>query len=476
MLEHEKDNDSLSRFFQKAAQRPQITFEEGDWKKLEALLDAGQSKTISDSRFQWKTVAVSIAAFLFLSISTYIFIPDGNKEISTDTKSGKSDRIVANGKQEVPQELVVSNQYQSINKAIESTNLPQFPDGSARELSDEGSVLAIAQKQANASLKIAEQKPIVSELSSVPSLESAEAYERENAIGIQSQNNKTEGILILLPKDEMPLKMAMNDRALKHSLINKGIADFSLPTDSVHILPIQMKTPQPIKSVKVSDADSLPASDESTLTSRWSILLTLSPDFSSTGLRRFTSPGEAWGVLVYYRLNNVLSISAGAIKSNKIYRDYGSNYNPNNSSFWVKNTNGVTPYEIQGTCSVLEIPMGLQYNIHHMKRGDVYVAAGFSSYVMLKESYQYTFSTPNPGAAEGWNAGKTSYSLFSMTNFSVSYERSISKNITFGFSPYIKVPITGIGGWANIKLYSMGAAFTVRYNFQKMNRSVLSNF
>jgi hypothetical protein len=417
MSEFEKDSDNLSRFFQKAAQEPRIKFEEGDWKKLEALLDAGQPGTISRSPFQWKTL-VSIVAILVLSISTYVVISNDSEDASYDSGDEKSIRMVTDSIQRVVQDV-----QPAINSHGDNTN----------KLSNGSRVSIITEKQAGPLVK-ADQIPLFSKAQSLPST-----------------------------MDTAPLDTTTGDIVLGNSLA-KVIADPSLPTDSSEILTKQVTAPMATKPVKLVLADSIREKDEPAYPSRWSILLTLSPDFSSTGLRRFTSPGEAFGMLVYYRLNNALSISAGAIKSKKIYQDYGSNYKPTSEGFWAKNTNGVTPGEILGSCSVLEIPLGIQYNIRRMKRSEVYVAAGLSSYVMLKESYRYMFSTPNPGATEGWNANKTTYYPFSIVNFSVGYERSISKQIAIGISPYIKVPITSIGAWANVKLYSVGAAFTVRYN------------
>lgn len=461
MPEHEKDNDSLSRFFQKAAQKPQIKFEKGDWEKLEAFLDAVQSKTISDSPFQWRTIVASVIAILFLSVSTYIFSSYNTGNTVNDTKDGKSNRMVADSTHEMLLDSKLSSQAQSSRAAV-SIDRHNSPGDSMNKLSKGIRIPVTSQRMVTSSLMITGQKSIISERSS-DLLKGDESYTRENIIQtVRSQYSSAEGLSST--NDEVTLNLATNDSMLRYSLADV-IANLSLPTDSIQILTAN-------NSVELSRADSLSDMHESTYASRWSILLTLSPDFSSTGLRRFTSPGEAWGMLVYYRLNNALSISAGTIKSNKIYQDYGSNYKPNNESFWTKNTNGVTPSEIRGACSVLEIPLGLQYNIWHVKRSDVYVAVGFSSYVMLKESYHYMFSAPNPGATEGWNANKTTYYPFSIANFSVGYERSISRQITIGISSYIKVPITGIGAWANVKLYSMGAAFTVRYNLQKKNRGI----
>ncbi|HET7178452.1 MAG TPA: hypothetical protein VFI14_01945, partial [Chryseosolibacter sp.] len=42
----EQNNDRLEDFFRKAAGKPDVTFNEADWKKLEARLDAQEGATI----------------------------------------------------------------------------------------------------------------------------------------------------------------------------------------------------------------------------------------------------------------------------------------------------------------------------------------------------------------------------------------------------------------------------------------------
>jgi hypothetical protein len=443
MSEHEKDNDNLSRFFQKAAQRPLIKFEESDWNKLEALLDARPAGVVSESPTRWTTIAVSVIAIILLSVGTYMFTT--NDRTSTDdivstvseTKDDKSSGVAADSLQNVFLDSKLLGQSQSTG--TEPIHRPNIQGERVDLLTGNKSTVAAT---------------------STDSLNYVQRASQHSAHSNGSQFRNTVG----LPStsDEASLSTAANGTVMRSSLADV-IPGLSLPTDSIRHLP-------PAKAVESIDVDTVSKKYESAYPSRWSILLTLSPDFSSAGLRRFTAPGEAAGVLVYYRLNSDLSISTGAIKSNKIYEDYGTNYRPNNESFWAKNTNGVTPGEVRGSCSILEIPIGIQYNLAYTKRSEIYVAAGFSSYVMLKESYNYTFSAPNPGAVDGWSAKKTTYYPFSMVNVSVGYERSISRRATLGISPYIKVPITSIGAWANVKLYSLGAAFTVRYNLERRNR------
>ena len=96
----------------------------------------------------------------------------------------------------------------------------------------------------------------------------------------------------------------------------------------------------------------------------------------------------------------------------------------------------------------------------------MFITAGISSYLMLQESYHFTFENPNPGSNEGWTSGGTSRFLFSIANVSAAYEHDILRTMAIGIEPYVKIPVTGIG-WSGLNLFSAGAAFTLRYSFQK---------
>jgi hypothetical protein len=135
-------------------------------------------------------------------------------------------------------------------------------------------------------------------------------------------------------------------------------------------------------------------------------------------------------------------------------------------NFWKKRTNGMVADKALGSCSMLEIPIGVRYSFHQTEKSNFYGSLQVTSYIMFNESYQYVFKDPNPGAMNEWHSKKPSHSLFGVTNLSVGYERAISGRMMIGLSPYLNIPLTNMGGWSNMKLYSMGTAFTLRYKFQ----------
>jgi hypothetical protein len=198
---------------------------------------------------------------------------------------------------------------------------------------------------------------------------------------------------------------------------------------------------------------------------RLSISLAVAPDFSMIGLDRYTTPGESAGLVLQYHFSKKVSLGAGVLRSTKKYWGYGSEYNCP-PGYWKNATNGIIPETIDGVCTVLEFPLMVRYNLAGSGKYTVFVSAGASSYVLLDESYRYTFESTNPGAKEGWSSSRNEKYFLNMGQISAGYERFIRPNFAVGIEPYFKIPFTGMG-WTDISLYSTGAYVTLRYRFLK---------
>lgn len=211
------------------------------------------------------------------------------------------------------------------------------------------------------------------------------------------------------------------------------------------------------------EAATLPDEKFKPVPTRWNVALVLAPDFSSTALERYTAPGEAYGFAVGYRFFGRFTAATGLVRSTKKYVGYGSDYQPP-EGYWRNRTNGIVPDDITGKCAILEIPLMVQYAFGQKEKSRMYVAAGVSSYIMLSESYLYSFDAPNPGAARGWSTTESSRYPFAIGHLSAAYERNLSQRWAIGLEPFLKIPFAGVG-WTNVDLYSTGVFFNLRYRF-----------
>jgi hypothetical protein len=262
------------------------------------------------------------------------------------------------------------------------------------------------------------------------------------------------------------------DATLSSSPLSSSQFSSSQLSPSLETDPVASALDDPIDSSMVQSdstvaADSIQSDKRSSVDSRWSVMAAVSADFTSPGMHKFTSPGRAAAVVVYYHFNSALSVSLGVVSSNRTYWDTGDNYKTVDENFWKKRTNGMVADKALGSCSMLEIPLGLRYNIRHTEKINVYTSAQVASYFMFDETYRYVFKSPNPGALDEWHAKKPSHSLFGVANLAVGFERAISRRMMVGISPYLNIPLTHMGSWSNMKLYSVGTGFTFRYKFQR---------
>lgn len=501
MSDHDKDN--ISQFFHKAVQKPKIRFVESDWEKLEARLDKA-SMAGAPKPNRWKTAFIVAVALLFVSTALLLYTGRQAKTLAEKTElnnvnanpTSSTSPSSTNEKPSERQDLkkqdakkpdenrshssLLSNVIRKEVKAQRMNNTL----AEKTELNDVNKHPTLSTSPSSKNEKLSERQDLKNQEVKKPdenrSQSSLLSDVTRKEIKVTPTNNITEVSaepLTALPSDATVNKEAsfqhivssdkVNDASAKDQFSDKEVTSQSLAVDSSSVK--KKGTQKDTLKNKTSLKDSL---DDliKPKPSRWNVMLSLSPDFSTTDLDKFTTPGAAFGIAAYYSINRAFSISAGVVKSRKLYWDSGDDYKPVDPGFWSKRTNGIVPGKIEGSCSVLEIPLGLQYYVASTKKNKLYFATTFSSYIMLKESYQYIFDSPNPGAMQTWNAKKISYSLFSIANLTVGYERSISNRLMIGVSPYIKIPLSGIGAWANVKLYSMGAAFTLRYQFQKKKK------
>src|SRR3990170_2300529 len=274
----------------------------------------------------------------------------------------------------------------------------------------------------------------------------------------EERNATTNGELVIHP--DSALSQLSNSR---NEMFNPDLSNSNLTPQDTDTVAQLIEQPG-----EINNADSLretPTRDKHKVkpSSRWTLGLLFAPEFSTTRLNHYSTPGQSLGLRIGYQFTNRFSVNTGIIRSAKKYKDDAGEYNTN-PNYWKNRTNGVIPEEIDGQCLVLEIPLDLQFDIISTQKSRVFASAGMSSYFMLSQSYRYKFETPNPGADTGWSTSKSESYWFGVGVVSAGYERNIHPALMIGLEPYLKVALTEVG-WSNINLLSTGAYVTLRYKF-----------
>jgi hypothetical protein len=477
MSEH--DNDNLSRFFQKASNEPKIEFNENDWLKLEARLNAEATElTPIGKSYRYRFGFISAIAVLLLSSATYYLVFNNN-----DPKQNESAQQVSsfNSLSEDKSSITpdtVDNQPISAASISPTYSRPVIKKSSIVLKDEKGLNIETDEASENLKSNFSEKNINDRKTNAVSNTESnlAGTYENEalhpsNSNPYKRISSKNDSTTRLETWKKIEAQQTLGavkeeNQSLQRLAKAEGIAvPLSSQKDSSSLLLPTGDSLLTMANNSSVNADSVIENKKPTLHSRWSIVASFSPDFSTIGSQEYTAPGEAFGLVVHYHFNKRFSVSTGVVKSNKKYIGKGSDYKPS-GNYWNNRTNGVVPEQVEGRCNVVEIPISIQYRVASLKNSSLFISGGMSSYFMRHESYKYTFETYNPGTDYSWASKKPSHFLFSIANFSVGYERNVSQRVAIGIEPYAKIPLANIG-WANVKLFSTGASITFRYRLLK---------
>ncbi len=196
----------------------------------------------------------------------------------------------------------------------------------------------------------------------------------------------------------------------------------------------------------------------------FSLRAMVSPDLTTIGLHDFVRPGVNLGLLAEYRLSNRWNVQAGAMWSKKVYEAYPDQYE------WPANWKWQVPVlGVDGVCSMVDIPLNIRYDVVLQPRKSGlppsrwFANAGVTSFVMLREVYDYQYENPHDPRIKftQW-AGKTGTYGLSHLNFSVGYERALTKRCSWQIEPFIKTPLQGVGRF-KVNLISTGTFLSIRY-------------
>ncbi len=190
------------------------------------------------------------------------------------------------------------------------------------------------------------------------------------------------------------------------------------------------------------------------------------PDLSSVGYFAPDEPGSNIGFFIEYHLNSRWSISSGLIRSNKIY------FSEDPEQYKGTGYNRVDYDRLNAECTVLDIPLNVNYYLKKKPNHNLIMSFGLSSYLMLTEDYDYFLD--RAGNQQEWSArieGENNH-YFNLMNLSFAYEQRLKGNLYLQLEPFVKTPISGVGE-GRVNLVSSGLFVGLKYNFQKVSNPVI---
>lgn len=225
------------------------------------------------------------------------------------------------------------------------------------------------------------------------------------------------------------------------------------------------KEQQPIKAIEnikeaTANKENLQKEKKKTKTGflpQLALTFSAGPDISYVGDHKPGTTTFSYGAGLNYNISKRLSVATGFYVSRKIY-SADSAYYKTPAGFFPAN---YKVNSIDANCKVYEIPITLSYHFAAGQKHSWYAAAGLSSLLMKSEIYNYDYKYgyyPTIFHKEYVVKNQNKHWL-SVLTLSGGYEYQFNKAVSFTASPYIKLPLAGIG-FGKVKLKSGGAIFT----------------
>jgi hypothetical protein len=183
---------------------------------------------------------------------------------------------------------------------------------------------------------------------------------------------------------------------------------------------------------------------------RWDFSLAGTLDYTSVQFRTANKLSPGAGVGIAYHFSDKWSVATGIAVSQKYYladsTDYRNAYKPN-SHYLIRG--------IDARCTVIEIPLNLQYRFKQGKTGSWLAVAGLSTYLMQKEVYRYDYLYYGRSVQWDYTFNNQNRHFFSILNIAAGYRHALGKTVGIQVTPYLKIPVSGIGQ-GRVSLYSGG--------------------
>lgn len=297
-----------------------------------------------------------------------------------------------------------------------------------------------------------------------------------NSITNQDKSEKLTSTLKLYKSDNQSVEqnklnkkiIDLNSTSSSHEKESDGIlntndgdinnfAAVNLPYINPKTFDLEMMVPFSLtRGIEKRYIDQSSSEKEQVKVPKLSVNLFLSPDISSVNFQNVKGTGLNTGISLEYYFSSRWRISAGIIKSNKIYdvkKESGYGYSPPSQ---------LNLDRIEAVCSVLDVPINIRYNVTYSEKGSFFISSGLSSYFMLQEDYEYKYKNYNSSYSDEISIRGENQHIFQILNLSIGYEKELGKRFSIQGEPFFKIPLNNVG-YGKVRLITTGAFLSVKY-------------
>lgn len=192
---------------------------------------------------------------------------------------------------------------------------------------------------------------------------------------------------------------------------------------------------------------------------KWGLSFSLGPENNTVNGLGSGKTNLNGGVLLQANFNEKFILRSGILYVAKNYNANAQQYSFQTKPYYQINN-------ITAICDVVELPFTAGFLIAKSKKGAFYLNTGLSSFLMIREQYtwQYNANASQPDHVIIKNNANQHF--LSVLELSSTYQFKVNGKINLGISPYVKLPLGGIGEGA-VKLRSTGINLNYNYDFRK---------
>jgi len=194
------------------------------------------------------------------------------------------------------------------------------------------------------------------------------------------------------------------------------------------------------KQNNVANASKPPVKIKASNTNHFYAGLMAGMDLSFVKFQQMEPLGYNAGLLVGYKFRK-LSIESGLYFVKKNYYTEGEYFDKSGIPYF----NDADILTVDGYCQMFEIPLNIKYNLVEKKHHAWFVTAGFSSYLMNKEYYNYDYMKDGEERYGSRAYYHATQNWFSVLNLSAGYQLKTSTKTNLRIEPYFKAPLSGVG-------------------------------
>lgn len=265
------------------------------------------------------------------------------------------------------------------------------------------------------------------------------------ASNIQSQRKSATDQPVIYPASVKPIKSEFQNSSTTHQPSQDASGTVNIPgtdpfarnaTRFPHITNNLIATYS--SAAKADEQSSASTSNPRKRRAHFYIGLATGPEFNQIKNQGLQKTGFDVGFIAGYQATRKLSLETGLFFSRKYYFTDGKYFN--------MDMPGMKVVSLDGSCTVLEIPLKLKYDIINRNKMSLFSSAGISSYMLLNEKNNYLLTQIN-GTQQSMVASYDERCRYfaATVDLSIGYQHTLGKSTNLRIEPYLQLPLKGIG-------------------------------